>query len=391
MYPLAGPAVSTSGPLSDSIFEYATCPVSDISLNLCLKMDFVHRAGGMSTDAFRPLMDVPVVGAPLSGGASTPELAAAVSEAGGFGFLAAGYKTAAEVEQEIRHVRTRTARPFGVNLFFPTKLPVDETALGEYIEGLAGEANRYGVACGEPRWSDDEWQGKLELVARERPAVVSFTFGCPASPIVAQLRSHGIAVWCTVTHPAEAKVATAAGVDALIVQGSEAGGHQASFDDTDEAPIGLLALLQVVRKATDLPLVAAGGIANGEAIAGVIAAGAAAAQIGSALMLTPEAGTSPPHRAAFNTGAPTALTRAFTGRRARGIVNRFMRDHDPAAPKAYPQVHYATAPLRAAARSAGDPEGINLWAGQAYPLAEASPAATLVARWGAQAHAALGP
>ena len=165
--------------------------------------------------------------------------------------------------------------------------------------------------------------------------------------------------------PTEAKVATAAGVDALVVQGSEAGGHQASFDDTDAAPVGLLALLQLVRNATDLPLVAAGGIANGEAVAGVIAAGAAAAQIGSALMLTPEAGTSPPHRAAFNADAPTALTRAFSGRRARGIVNRFMRDHDAAAPKAYPHVHYLTVPLRAAARAAGDADGINLWAGQA--------------------------
>ena len=222
----------------------------------------------MSTDAFRLLMDVPVVGAPLSGGASTSELAAAVSEAGGFGFLAAGYKTAVEVQREIEQVRMRTQRPFGVNLFFPTKLPVDETAVTDYIEGLAGEAERYGVPCGEPLWSDDEWEGKLELVARERPAVVSFTFGCPASAIVAQLRRHGIAVWCTVTRPAEAKVATAAGVDALVVQGSEAGGHQASFDDTDAAPVGLLALLQLVRKATDLPLVAAGGIANGEAVAG---------------------------------------------------------------------------------------------------------------------------
>jgi nitronate monooxygenase len=189
----------------------------------------------MSTDAFRSLMDVPVVGAPLSGGASTSELAAAVSEAGGFGFLAAGYKTAVEVQREIEQVRTRTQRPFGVNLFFPTNLPVDETAVTDYIEGLAGEAERYGVPCGEPLWSDDEWEGKLELVARERPAVVSFTFGCPASAIVAQLRGHGIAVWCTVTRPAEAKVATAAGVDALVVQGSEAGGHQASFDDTDAA------------------------------------------------------------------------------------------------------------------------------------------------------------
>lgn len=109
----------------------------------------------MSTDSFRSLMDVPVVGAPLSGGASTSELAAAVSEAGGFGFLAAGYKTAVEVQREIEHVRTRTQRPFGVNLFFPTKLPVDEIAVTDYIEGLAGEAERYGVPCGEPRCPRD--------------------------------------------------------------------------------------------------------------------------------------------------------------------------------------------------------------------------------------------
>ena len=334
-------------------------------------------------------MEIPVVGAPLSGGSSTPELAAAVSEAGGLGFIAAGYKTADEVRREIEHVRRRTQRPFGVNLFFPTQLAVDEAAVADYTERLAGEAERYGVPCGKPRWSDDEWERKLELVARERPAVSSFTFGCPDGAIVARLRGNGIAVWCTVTRPTEAKVAAAAGVDALIVQGSEAGGHQASFDDTDAAPVDLLPLLQLVRDATDLPLVAAGGIANGEGVAGVIAAGASAAQIGSGLMLTPEAGTSPPHRAAFGGDAPTALTRAFTGRRARGIVNRFMRDHDAAAPRAYPHIHYVTAPLRAAARAAGDAGGINLWAGQAYPLAEAAPAADLVARWGAEARAAL--
>lgn len=343
----------------------------------------------MSTDSFRSLMTIPVVGAPLSGGPSTPELAGAVSEAGGFGFIAAGYKTVDEVRREIEQVRATTQRPFGVNLFFPTRLAADEAAVDEYTERLAGEAERYGVPCGKPRWSDDDWEGKLELVARERPAVASFTFGCPDRAIVARLHANGTAVWCTVTRPTEAKVAAAAGVDALVVQGSEAGGHQASFDDTDAAPVDLLPLLQLVRDATDLPLVGAGGIANGEGVARVIAAGASAAQIGSGLMLTPEAGTSPPHRAAFAGDAPTALTRAFTGRRARGIVNRFMRDHDAAAPKAYPHIHYVTAPLRAAARAAGDADGINLWAGQAYPLAEAAPAADLVARWGAEARAAL--
>ena len=344
----------------------------------------------MTTAAFRSLMEIPVVGAPLAGGSSTPELTAAVSDAGGLGFIAAGYKTVDEVGRQIEQVRAKTRRPFGVNIFFPTQLATEEAAVDDYAARLTGEAELYGVALGEPHWSDDGWGGKLELVARERPAVASFTFGCPDRAIVAGLQGNGIAVWCTVTSPTEAKLATAAGVDALVVQGAEAGGHQGSFDDTDEAPIGLLALLQLVRDATHLPLVAAGGIANGAGVAGVVAAGASAAQIGSGLMLTPEAGTSAPHRAAFASDAPTALTRAFSGRRARGIVNRFMLDHNAAAPRAYPQVHYLTAPLRAAARSAADADGINLWAGQAYSLAEATPAAQLVARWGAQALAVHG-
>ena len=343
----------------------------------------------MSTDTFESLLVIPVVGAPLSGGPSTPTLAAAVSDAGGLGFLAAGYKTVDELGREIEEVRTRTERPFGVNLFAPAQPAADERAVADYVESLAGEAERYGVPCGDPCWSDDGWEEKLELVSRERPSVASFTFRCPDAATIARLQDNRIAVWCTVTRPDEARVAAAAGVDALVVQGSEAGGHQASFDDTDAPPIGLLRLLELVRGTTDLPLVAAGGIANGEDVAGVIAAGASAAQIGTALMLTPEAGTSAPHRAALAGTAPTALTRAFTGRRARGIVNRFMRDHDAAAPRAYPEIHYATAPLRAAARAAGDADGINLWAGQSYPLAETTPAADLVARWGAEAREAL--
>ena len=148
-----------------------------------------------------------MVGAPLAGGSSTPELTAAVSDAGGLGFIAAGYKTVDEVRREIEQVRARTRRPFGVNLFFPTQLPADEAAVADYAARLAGEAERYGVSSGEARWSDDEWEGKLELVVRERPAVASFTFGCPDRAIVAQLHGSGIAVWCTVTGPMEARVA----------------------------------------------------------------------------------------------------------------------------------------------------------------------------------------
>jgi nitronate monooxygenase len=330
-----------------------------------------------------------VVGAPLAGGPSTAELTAAVSEAGGLGFLAAGYRTAEELERELGRVRALTSRPFGVNLFYPARDEVDDAAVAAYAERVRAEGERYGVEPGEPRWSDDDWDAKLELVAREPTAVVSFTFGCPDREVVESIRAAGSAAWCTVTSAAEAEAATAAGVDALVVQGGEAGGHQGCFRDDGEEPLSVLALLQHVARVTDRPLVAAGGIATGAAVAAVLAAGAAAAQIGSAFLLAPEAGTSEPHRAAVRNGRPTRLTRAFTGRRARGIVNRFMRDHDAEAPAGYPQVHFVTAPIRAAARAAGDPEAINLWAGQAYALAREEPAGVVVERLIAELNAAV--
>jgi nitronate monooxygenase len=262
------------------------------------------RAGPLAA-----FLEVPIVGAPLGGGPSTPALAVAISEAGGLGFLAAGYRSAAELSSEISEVRAGTLRPFGVNLFVPAQLAVAEAAVAAYAASLAGEAEWYGVELGEPRWSDDGWDAKLAVVFRERPPVVSFTFGCPDREVVASLQAEGVAVWCTVTTPAEARLVATAGVDALVVQGAEAGGHRASFDDTNAEAVPLLSLLARVRRVTDLPLVGAGGIADGAGVTAAVAAGASAAQIGSALMLTPEAGTSAPHRAAFGADAPTALTR----------------------------------------------------------------------------------
>jgi len=307
-------------------------------------------------------------------------LAAAVSEAGALGFLAAGYKTAAEVEQELAEVRALTSRPVGVNLFYPARDAVDETALTAYAERLRGEASRYGVAPGEPRWSDDGWEAKLELVGRERPAVVSFTFGCPGGEVVESLHRSGSAVWCTVTSVREAEAAAAAGVDALVVQGAEAGGHQGFFLGEPGEPLPLRRLLELVGPATGLPLVAAGGIADGPGMASALSAGASAAQAGTWFLLAPEAGTSEPHRRALAGDRATRLTRAYTGRSARGIVNRFMDDHDAAAPRGYPEVHYVTAPIRAAARAAGDAEAVNLWAGTGYRHARPEAAGDLVER-----------
>jgi nitronate monooxygenase len=331
----------------------------------------------------------PIVQAPLAGGPSTPALAAAVSEAGGLGFLATGYKAPDAVRAELDALRAQTQRPFGVNLFVPSPAGGDSADVDRYARGLNAEAERYGAQLGTPRHDDDEYDEKLALAEEGRVAVVSFTFGCPDAVTVQRLQAAGAAVWVTVTTAAEAGAAAAAGADALVVQGVEAGGHRGSFDDAAPGDVGLLVLLQLARAAVELPLVAAGGIATGAGIAAVLAAGASAAQLGTALMLTPEAGTSPPHRAALQARADTALTRAFSGRTARGIVNRFLREHSGDAPAAYPEVHHLTAPVRAAARERGDAEALNLWAGQAYPLSAEQAAGELVRRLGAEARAAL--
>jgi len=325
----------------------------------------------------------------MGGGPSTPALAAAVSEAGGLGFLAAGYKSAGAARADVEATRELTGRPFGVNLFAPPGRAADAAAVRTYASSLCDEAERYGAPLGEPRHDDDGWAAKLELVAELRVPVVSFTFGCPDRATVEGLQAAGTAVWVTVTTAGEGRAAAAAGADALVVQGVEAGGHRGSFDDAAPGEIGLLALLQLVRAAVDVPLVATGGIATGRGVAAVLAAGAAAAQLGSAFMRVPEAATSPAHREALAHDRGTALTRAFTGRSARGIVNRFLLEHSAGAPSAYPDVHHVTAPVRAAAREQGDAGGFHLWAGQAHPLAAELPAGELVRRLAAEARAAL--
>lgn len=335
------------------------------------------------------VLAAPIVQAPLAGGPSTPALAAAVSAAGGLGFLAAGYKNADTVAQDVAALRAATDAPFGINLFAPPGTVADRDAVARYAARLIGEAERQGAMLGDPRNDDDAFEAKLALLHDAKPAVVSFTFGCPPAATIVALQGDGIAVWVTVTTPAEARQAAEAGADALVVQGAEAGGHRGGFDDTSPGEIGLLALLQLVRADVGLPLIATGGIMTGAGLAAVLVAGAAAAQLGSAFMLTPEADTSAAHRAALAREEETALTRAFSGRTARGIVNRFLIEHDADAPSAYPEVHHLTAPLRKAARERGDGEAINLWAGQAHRLAQAKPAGELVRQLAAEARAVL--
>ncbi len=321
---------------------------------------------------------VPIVLAPLAGGPSTPELAAAVASAGGLGFLAGGYLSAPELAERIARARSLTTGLLAANLFVPGTGPADPAGYTPFVQRLAQWAAQRNLPIGEPRYSDDEWGPKIELLLRERLPVVSFTFGCPDREVIEALAEVGSEVWVTVTNPDEAAEAEAAGAAALVVQGAEAGGHRASFADRPGLPLlRLLPLLASIGNSR-LPRVASGGIATSTDLEAVLRAGASAAQLGTAFMLCPEAGTSEVHRAALRTRADTALTRAFTGRLARGICNQFMAEHGASAPLAYPELHYVTAPLRRAGREEGNADLVNLWAGERHAQALELPAAEVV-------------
>ena len=237
-------------------------------------------------------MGVPIVLAPMAGGPSTPALAAAVSRAGGLGFLAAGYLRAEQLAEQASTTRAQVSR-FGVNVFVGGTEPADPARVQSYAQRLQPEAARAGIDLGQPRFDDDWFDEKIDLLRRDPVSVVSFTFGMPPAASVHQLRSAGSEIWMTVTSPAEARLAAEAGADALIVQGVEAGGHRGVFvDDNDQSDLTLLAALQLVRAEVDLPLIAAGSLMTGAAVAAVLAAGASAAQLGTAFLRTPEAGTS---------------------------------------------------------------------------------------------------
>lgn len=311
----------------------------------------------------------PVIVAPMAGGPSTPALAAAGSNAGGLGFVAAGYLTADALAERIKATRELTAEPIGVNLFVPQPSAGSKDEIAAYAQALAGEAERYGVALGEPRFDDDAWAAKLDVVTDLRPEVVSFTFGLPDEDEIARLRQAGITTVATVTSYDEAEQAEARGVDALVVQGPGAGGHRGTYDPAAApATQSLAELLDDVVAAMDMPVVAAGGLATADDVAGVLSAGAVAAQLGTAFLLAEEAGSSDVHRAALQNPefTETVVTRAFSGRYARGLRNRFVTDHEAQAPFGYPEIHYLTSPVRKASVAAGDPHATNVWAGTGF-------------------------
>ena len=326
-----------------------------------------------------PELDVPVVCAPMAGGPSTPDLAAAVGAAGGLGFLAAGYRTGAQVAADVAALRAVSSRPFGVNVFLIGPSAADRGAVLAYRERLGPTAARLGVELDEPRWDDDDLAATLDAVAGV--PVVSTAFGCPAPDVVDRLHAAGTAVVVTVSSAAEARAAERVGADGLVVQGDEAGAHRGGCSDALVLP-PLAELLPVVRAATGLPLWAAGGIMDGADVARVLRLGASAAVLGTAFLGCPEAGTSATHLAALMDPRfdRTVVSRAFTGRAARGLANALVAEHAAAAPAAFPEVHWVTRPLRAEAARRGDPDLLHLWAGQGWRRLRPVPAADLVQR-----------
>jgi nitronate monooxygenase len=340
------------------------------------------------------IFGTPIIAAPMAGGTSTPAFVSAVHAAGGLGFLAAGYKTVEAMQAEIRSTRAAGAR-FGMNVFVPDPSQLEPSEalraqLEEYRSRLRADAGRYGAEVPPLRLDDDDaWRDKIAALLEDPVELVSFAFGLPGPDVVRALQRAGSAVLATVTTPAEALEAAGQGVDALVVQHASAGGHSAAFqpraerqnDSTGGGQPGTTAeLVTRVRSAVGLPLVAAGGVMDRAGLNAVLAAGAQAAQLGTAFVRTDESGARQLHKDALASPhfSETQLTAAFTGRPARALVNEFVRDHTD-APEVYPAVHHLTAPLRAAAAAAGDPERLNLWAGTGWQRAQAGSVADVLA------------
>lgn len=330
----------------------------------------------------------PIVQAPMAG-VSTPALAAAVANAGALGSIGVGAVDAAGAHAMIAAVRALTDRPFNVNLFCHAPAVSDPARAAAWIDRLAPEFARYGAQppdrLREIYTSFVADDAMLAMLVQERPAVVSFHFGLPAAERLAALRQAGITLIASATNLAEARTVAAAGIDAVVAQGFEAGGHRGVFDPAaDDSCLGTLALTRLLVRELSIPVIAAGGVMDGAGIAACLRLGAAAAQLGTAFIGCPESAADAGYRAALFSGTAhgTVMTRAISGRPARCLPNRFtalgaaVADDDIPA---YPIAYDAGKALHAAARAAGESGYGAQWAGQGAPLARALPAAELVA------------
>jgi nitronate monooxygenase len=329
-------------------------------------------------------VELPIIQAPMAG-VQGSALAVAVSNAGGLGSLPAALLSPEALRQELAAIRAHTGKPFNVNFFChapPTPNAEREAAwrarLAPYYEELGVDGSAIAEGCGRAPFGPEV----ADVLAEFRPAVVSFHFGLPSPELLARVRGLGATVLSSATNVDEAHWLEARGVDAIIAQGFEAGGHRGMFLSEDLATqVGTLALVPQIVRVVKVPVIAAGGIADSKGVAAALVLGAAGVQVGTAFLLCPEATTGAVHRAALKSGATrhTALTNVFTGRPARAIVNRVVREVGPistAAP-AFPSAASAIAPLRAKAEGLGSGDFSPLWAGQNAGGCKEIPAAQL--------------
>ena len=325
---------------------------------------------------------LPLVVAPMAGGASSPALIRAAERAGAFAFLPGGYLTPAALATEIRALKD-AAVGFGVNLFRAVPIDIDPVRYRAYAAELQPEAAAYGLdlAAVPLRSDDDGWREKLEILLADPVPWVSTTFGLPSAAERAALAAVGTRLAVTVTAPDEAAAATRLGADLLVLQGPRAGGHSASHDPTralGDSPTA--ELVRLIRGVSALPLIAGGGVDTPTAARAILAAGADAVVLGTLLLRCEESKASQTHKDAL--GDPrfqtTVITRAFTGRPARALANGFIARHEQAAPLGYPAIHHLTSGLRRAAAAAGDPDRVHLWAGTGFAAARTGPAAAVL-------------
>lgn len=346
----------------------------------------------------------PIIQAPMAGGLATPQLVAAVSNAGGLGSLGAGYMEPEEIRSTIREIRTLTDKPFAVNLLIPE--PVTEDA--EIIEYACALLEPYYQELGLP--TDDasaaslvnlpnlhhapNFKEQLAVAVEEKASVLSFTFGVPDEKEIEALKEWRIPIIGTATHLLEAIVLEESGVDIVVAQGAEAGGHRGTFiGHYRQCLVGAMALIPVLVDHLSIPVIAAGGIMDGRGITAALALGAAGVQMGTAFLTCPENGARPNCKAALQAGTEisTVLTRVFSGKFARGLHNRFideLLENETDLP-GYPIQNALTRDIRRAAADQDRPEFIPLWAGQGCSLCADKPAGELIRAWVAQVEAII--
>jgi len=322
---------------------------------------------------------IPIIQAPMAGGITTPELVAAVSNAGALGSLGAGYMTPNEIRIAIKKIKDLTKNPFNVNLFIPepSHPTHDLFLMQQLLTPFWNELSdtRFEAFHAKPPVFEEQVQAILE----ETVPVFSFTFGVPPSSVIENFKTQGSLVYGTATTPEEAKILENSGVDAIVCQGSESGGHRGNFSSHDPL-YGLLTLLALTQEIVKIPLIAAGGIMNGRTASATFLAGACAVQLGTAFITTTESGANATYKKALlkRPHPTTTLTKVFTGKPARAIVNAFVQQLEGHEIPPYPIQHFLTQKLRSLAAEKNRPELMSLWAGQGYPLCRPIDAAALI-------------